>query len=125
MIGYRGAARYLSPDFADCFALECDTLRHVRDVRQRGSCDLLATHGLERGQNDPQVIMMRELPSNAVIADAFLDHFDGFSIGSNDVITTNSALSAPQDDPPPHWPDMPRACSGNTRSVTAPRRGEA
>lgn len=102
MIGYRGAARYLSPDFADCFALECDALRYVRDVmgltnvkimipfvrtvtEAKGVIDLLATHGLKRGENGLQVIMMCELPSNAVVADAFLDHFDGFSIGSNDM----------------------------------------
>ena len=102
MIGYRGAARYLSPDFADCFALECDALRYVRDVmgltnvkimipfvrtvaEAEGVIDLLGTHGLKRGENDLQVIMMCELPSNAVVADAFLDHFDGFSIGSNDM----------------------------------------
>jgi len=102
MIGYRGASRYLSPDFADCFAMECDALSYVRDqmgltnvkimipfVRTlseaEGVIRLLGKHGLKRGENDLQVIMMCELPSNAVIADAFLDHFDGFSIGSNDM----------------------------------------
>lgn len=102
MIGYRGASRYLSPDFADCFAMECDALRYVRDemglanvkimipfvrtlAEAEGVIALLAEHGLRRGENDLQVIMMCELPSNAVIADAFLDHFDGFSIGSNDM----------------------------------------
>jgi|RhiMethySRZTD1v2_1073278.scaffolds.fasta_scaffold03365_6 pyruvate, water dikinase len=102
MIGYRGASRYLSPDFADCFAMECDALRYVRDemglanvkimipfvrtlAEAEGVVALLAEHGLRRGENDLQVIMMCELPSNAVIADAFLDHFDGFSIGSNDM----------------------------------------
>ena len=102
MIGYRGAARYLSPDFADCFAMECEALRHVRDamgltnvkimipfVRTVGEAEsvvrLLAEHGLRRGENGLEVIMMCELPSNAVLADAFLDHFDGFSIGSNDL----------------------------------------
>jgi pyruvate, water dikinase len=102
MIGYRGASRYLSPDFADCFAMECDALRYVRDemgltnvkimipfvrtiAEAEGVIALLAAHGLRRGENDLQVIMMCELPSNAVIADAFLDHFDGFSIGSNDM----------------------------------------
>jgi pyruvate, water dikinase len=102
MIGYRGASRYLSADFADCFAMECDALRYVRDemgltnvkimipfVRTieeaKGVIALLAQNGLRRGENDLQVIMMCELPSNAVIADAFLDHFDGFSIGSNDM----------------------------------------
>jgi pyruvate,water dikinase len=102
MIGYRGASRYLSPEFAECFAMECDALRYVRDemgltnvkvmipfvrtvTEAKGVIDLLAAHGLRRGENGLQVIMMCELPSNAVIADAFLDHFDGFSIGSNDM----------------------------------------
>src|SRR5215204_4994703 len=102
MIGFRGASRYLSPDFAECFAMECEALRYVRDdmgltnvkimipfVRTvheaRGVIDLLAQHGLKRGENGLQVIMMCELPSNALLADQFLDHFDGFSIGSNDL----------------------------------------
>jgi len=102
MIGYRGASRYLSPDFADCFAMECEALRYVRDdmgllnvkimipfVRTvdeaRRVIELLADHGLRRGDNGLQLIMMCELPSNAVIADQFLEHFDGFSIGSNDL----------------------------------------
>ncbi len=102
MIGYRGASRYLSPAFADCFAMECAALHHVRDVmgltnvkvmipfvrtltEAEGVIDLLAAHGLRRGENGLEVIMMCELPSNAVIADQFLDHFDGFSIGSNDM----------------------------------------
>ena len=102
MIGYRGASRYLSPDFAECFAMECEALKFVRDemgldnvkimipfvrtvAEAKGVIDLLAEHGLVRGENGLQVIMMCELPSNAVIADAFLDHFDGFSIGSNDM----------------------------------------
>jgi len=102
MIGYRGAARYLSEDFAECFAMEAEALRYVRDemgltnvkvmipfvrtvTEAKGVIDLLATHGLRRGENDLQVVMMCEIPSNAVLADAFLDHFDGFSIGSNDL----------------------------------------
>ncbi len=102
MIGYRGASRYLSEEFADCFAMECEALRHVRDdmgltnvwvmipfVRTvqeaKGVVSLLAEHGLERGTNDLKVVMMCEIPSNAVIADQFLEHFDGFSIGSNDM----------------------------------------
>ncbi|HEY6813373.1 MAG TPA: phosphoenolpyruvate synthase [Propionibacteriaceae bacterium] len=102
MIGYRGAARYLSTDFADCFAMECEALRYVREdmglvnvkimipfVRTLGEAEgvirLLSEHGLRRGDNGLEVIMMCELPSNAVLADAFLDHFDGFSIGSNDL----------------------------------------
>lgn len=102
MIGYRGASRYLSEDFAECFAMECEAIRHVRDdmgltnvwvmipfVRTlkeaEGVIDLLADHGLVRGENDLKVVMMCEIPSNAVIADRFLEHFDGFSIGSNDM----------------------------------------
>ena len=102
MIGYRGAARYLSDDFAECFAMEAEALKLVRDemgltnvkimipfvrtlAEAEGVIDLLASHGLTRGENDLQVVMMCEVPSNAVNADAFLDHFDGFSIGSNDL----------------------------------------
>jgi pyruvate,water dikinase len=102
MLGYRGAARYLSPDFAGCFAMECEALKYVRDemgltnvkvmipfVRTlseaAGVIDLLAQHGLARGENGLEVIMMCELPSNAVMAEEFLEHFDGFSIGSNDM----------------------------------------
>src|SRR5215204_3068685 len=109
MIGFRGAARYLSPDFADCFALECEALRHVRDAmgltnvkimipfvrtlaEAEGVVDLLADHGLRRGDNGLEVIMMCELPSNAVLADSFLDHFDGFSIGYNDLTQLTLAL---------------------------------
>jgi pyruvate,water dikinase len=102
MIGFRGASRYLSADFADCFAMECEALSYVRDqmgltnvkimipfvrtvTEARGVVDLLAQHGLHRGHNDLELIMMCELPSNAIQADQFLDHFDGFSIGSNDL----------------------------------------
>ncbi|WP_370287819.1 phosphoenolpyruvate synthase [Nocardioides sp.] len=102
MIGYRGASRYLSADFADCFALECEAIRHVREemgltnvwlmipfvrtlTEARGVIDLLGTHGLRRGENDLKVVMMCEVPSNAVLARDFLEHFDGFSIGSNDM----------------------------------------
>jgi pyruvate,water dikinase len=102
MIGYRGAARYLSADFAECFAMEAEALKFVRDemgltnvkimipfvrtlAEAEGVIDLLGQHGLVRGENDLQVVMMCEVPSNAVNADAFLDHFDGFSIGSNDL----------------------------------------
>jgi pyruvate, water dikinase len=102
MIGYRGASRYLSKDFADCFAMECAALKYVRDemgltnvkimipfvrtlAEAEGVIALLDAHGLRRGENGLEVIMMCEVPSNAVIADAFLDHFDGFSIGSNDM----------------------------------------
>ena len=102
MIGYRGASRYLSSEFADCFAMEAEALRYVRDemgltnvkimipfvrtiAEASGVIDLLAEHGLRRGENDLQVIMMCEVPSNAILADEFLEHFDGFSIGSNDM----------------------------------------
>jgi pyruvate,water dikinase len=102
MLGYRGASRYLSEDFAECFAMECEALKYVRDemgltnvkimipfVRTvsegSGVVDLLAEHGLVRGENGLEVIMMCEVPSNALLADQFLDHFDGFSIGSNDL----------------------------------------
>src|SRR6195952_2686700 len=102
MIGYRGASRYLSAEFADCFAMEAEALRYVRDemgltnvkimipfVRTtkeaEGVISLLAEHGLVRGENDLQVIMMCEVPSNAILAAEFLEHFDGFSIGSNDM----------------------------------------
>ncbi len=102
MIGYRGAARYLSPDFVECFAMECEALRYVRDemgltnvkimipfVRTvaeiEGVVRLLGEHGLRRGENDLSVVMMCELPSNALLAGAFLEHVDGFSIGSNDM----------------------------------------
>jgi pyruvate, water dikinase len=102
MIGFRGASRYVSPDFVDCFAMECEALRYVRDTmgltnvkimipfvrtiaEAEGVIMLLGQYGLRRGDNDLEVIMMCELPSNAVLADAFLDHFDGFSIGSNDL----------------------------------------
>ena len=102
MLGYRGASRYLSADFADCFAMECEALRYVRDemgltnvkvmipfvrtlAEAEGVIELLGKHGLARGENGLEVVMMCELPSNAVLADRFLEHFDGFSIGSNDM----------------------------------------
>ena len=102
MIGYRGAARYISKDFRDCFALECEAIKRVRNdmdltnvevmipfVRTLDEAaaviDILAEHGLKRGENGLRIIMMCELPSNALLADQFLDYFDGFSIGSNDL----------------------------------------
>ncbi|MBL4910792.1 MAG: phosphoenolpyruvate synthase [Alteromonadaceae bacterium] len=102
MIGYRGAARYISADFRDCFALECEAIKRVRNdmgltnvevmipfVRTLEEAEqvieILAENGLKRGENGLRVIMMCELPSNALLADQFLDHFDGFSIGSNDL----------------------------------------
>ena len=102
MIGYRGASRYLSTEFADCFAMEAEALKFVREemglanvkimipfvrtvAEAEGVIDLLAEHGLRRGDNGLQVIMMCEVPSNAILAAEFLEHFDGFSIGSNDM----------------------------------------
>lgn len=102
MLGFRGAARYLSADFSEAFNMECEAMKRVRNdmgltnveimvpfVRTLGQAekviDLLAKNGLRRGENDLRVIMMCEVPSNAILADQFLDHFDGFSIGSNDL----------------------------------------
>jgi pyruvate,water dikinase len=102
MLGFRGASRYISESFQPCFELECRALKRVRDdmrltnielmipfVRTVSEAsqviDLLAQNGLRRGENGLRVIMMCELPSNAVLADEFLQHFDGFSIGSNDL----------------------------------------
>jgi pyruvate,water dikinase len=102
MIGFRGAARYISESFRDCFELECRAMRRVRDemgftnvqlmipfVRTLNEAssviDILRENGLERGKNDLKLIMMCELPSNAVLAGKFLEYFDGFSIGSNDM----------------------------------------
>ena len=102
MLGFRGAARYVSEDFGEAFAMECDALRRVRDdmgltnvqvmvpfVRTLKQAErvtqLLADQGLKRGEKDLKVIMMCEVPSNAILADEFLQYFDGFSIGSNDL----------------------------------------
>lgn len=102
MIGYRGASRYISEDFRECFALECEAIKRVRNemgltnveimipfVRTLEEAEqvieILAENGLKRGENGLRIIMMCELPSNALLADQFLDHFDGFSIGSNDL----------------------------------------
>ncbi len=102
MLGFRGASRYISESFRDCFELECRALKRVRNemgltnveimvpfVRTLGEAsqvvDLLAENGLARGDNGLRVIMMCELPSNAILAEEFLEFFDGFSIGSNDL----------------------------------------
>jgi pyruvate, water dikinase len=102
MLGFRGAARYLAEDFAESFEMECMAMRRVRDemgltnvelmipfVRTLGQAEkviaLLAKYGLKRGENGLRVIMMCEVPSNAILAEQFLEFFDGFSIGSNDL----------------------------------------
>jgi pyruvate,water dikinase len=102
MIGYRGASRYVSPDFAESFALECKAAKYVRETmgltnvwvmipfvrtldEGRKVIEVLRKNGLVQGENDLKVIMMCEVPSNALLADEFLDIFDGFSIGSNDL----------------------------------------
>ena len=102
MIGFRGASRYVAQSFRACFELECRALKKVRDemgltnveimipfvrtvTEAKNVVDLLAEHGLRRGENDLRVIMMCEIPSNALLADEFLQYFDGFSIGSNDL----------------------------------------
>ncbi|MFT2092687.1 phosphoenolpyruvate synthase [Paraglaciecola sp. 2405UD69-4] len=102
MLGFRGASRYISDDFRECFALECEAIKRVRNkmdltnveimipfirTLEEGQqvLDLLAAQGLVQGENGLRVIMMCELPSNALLADQFLDMFDGFSIGSNDL----------------------------------------
>jgi len=102
MLGFRGAARYISEDFGEAFAMECEALKRVRGamgltnvqimvpfVRTLGQAEkvtaLLASQGLRRGENDLKVIMMCEVPSNAILAERFLEFFDGFSIGSNDL----------------------------------------
>jgi len=102
MIGFRGASRYLDETFRPCFDMECEAIKYVRNVmgldnievmvpfvrtleEAKGVTELLAENGLARGDNGLRHIMMCELPSNAVLADQFLEYFDGFSIGSNDM----------------------------------------
>ncbi len=102
MIGYRGTARYINPDFQDCFELECKAILKVRNdmgfknvaimipfVRTLDEAaaviDILKKFGLERGKDDLEIMMMCEIPSNVILADEFLQYFDGFSIGSNDL----------------------------------------
>ncbi|AGF49040.1 phosphoenolpyruvate synthase [Candidatus Kinetoplastidibacterium galati] len=102
MLGFRGASRYISEDFKDCFLMECEAFKKVRNdmgltnveimvpfvrtVNQaKKVIDLLAENGLKRGENGLRIIMMCEVPSNAILAEKFLEYFDGFSIGSNDM----------------------------------------
>ncbi len=112
MLGFRGASRYISNQFAECFAMECEAMKFVRDemgltnvelmipfVRTveeaRRTTEIMARHGLKRGVNGLRLNMMCEIPSNAVLADQFLEYFDGFSIGSNDM--TQLALGLDRD----------------------------
>ena len=102
MIGFRGAARYISNEFKDCFELECIAMKKVREelglnnvelmipfVRTlseaKSVIEIMSDFGLKRGENNLRIIMMCEVPSNAILADKFMDYFDGFSIGSNDL----------------------------------------
>ncbi len=102
MLGFRGASRYVAPSFKPCFEMECEALRYVRSEMGLANVEvmvpfvrttteaaeviaLLAANGLRRGENGLRIIMMCELPSNALLAEEFLEHFDGFSIGSNDL----------------------------------------
>lgn len=114
MLGWRGAARYTTPAFAECFTMECDALRFVREemgftnvkvmipfvrtvAEAAATVELLGSNGLRRGENGLEIVMMCEIPSNAILADSFLDHFDGFSIGSNDL--TQLTLGTDRDSP--------------------------
>jgi pyruvate,water dikinase len=109
MLGFRGASRYIARSFRECFKLECEAMRKVRDdmgltnveimipfVRTLKEAEqvhaILKDYGLERGKNGLKVVMMCEIPSNAILADEFLKHFDGFSIGSNDMTQLTLAL---------------------------------
>jgi pyruvate,water dikinase len=114
MLGFRGVARYLADDFKKCFELECKALKIVREqmgfenvkimlpfVRTLSQADeitqLLANNGLRRGENNLELIMMCEVPSNVILADKFLDYFDGFSIGSNDLTQLTLGLDRDSD----------------------------
>jgi pyruvate,water dikinase len=109
MLGFRGASRYIAASFRECFRLECEAMRKVRDEMGLTNVELmipfvrtvkeaeqvlaiLREYGLERGRNGLRVVMMCEIPSNAILADEFLRHFDGFSIGSNDMTQLTLAL---------------------------------
>jgi pyruvate,water dikinase len=102
MIGFRGAARYMAEDFKECFEMECQAMKKVRDVigltnvelmipfvrtldEAKAVTEIMAANGLKRGENGLRLIMMCEIPSNALLAEQFLEYFDGFSIGSNDL----------------------------------------
>lgn len=102
MLGYRGASRYVTGNFRDCFLLECEAIKRVRNKKgltnaqvmfpfvrtvdeAKNLIDLLKSQGLERGKDGLQIYMMCEIPSNAILAEEFLPYFDGFSIGSNDL----------------------------------------
>lgn len=112
MLGFRGASRYIANQFAECFAMECRAMKFVRDemgltnvelmipfvrtVDEARRCtEIMASHGLKRGVNGLRLNMMCEIPSNALLADQFLEYFDGFSIGSNDM--TQLALGLDRD----------------------------
>jgi len=109
MLGFRGASRYIAQSFRECFRLECEAMRKVRDtmgltnvelmipfVRTIGEAEqvlaIMKEYGLERGKNGLRIVMMCEIPSNAILAEEFLKHFDGFSIGSNDMTQMTLAL---------------------------------
>jgi pyruvate,water dikinase len=109
MLGFRGASRYIAHSFRECFHLECEAMKYVRDVmgltnvelmvpfvRTLGEADqtleIMKQFGLERGKNGLKIVMMCEIPSNAILADEFLERFDGFSIGSNDMTQMTLAL---------------------------------
>src|SRR4051812_24791589 len=109
MLGFRGASRYIAASFRECFRLECEAMRKVRDTMGLTNVELMVPfvrtvkegeevlaimkeYGLERGKNALRIVMMCEIPSNAILADEFLRHFDGFSIGSNDMTQLTLAL---------------------------------